>query len=54
MACNIVGTFSVNWKRCRDLVKMQVEKNLPQHDLIGDCATHLLGIHGIMIARLLE
>ena len=53
VARNIVGAFSVSWKRRRDLVKIQVEKNLPQHNLIADCPTRW-GSMGRMIARLLE
>ena len=53
VAHNIVGTFSVSWKRSKDLVKIQVEKNLPQHSLIADCPT-CWGSMGKMIARLLE
>jgi len=52
-ACKIVGAFSVSWKRRRDLLKVQVEKNIPQHKLIADCPTRW-GSMGRMVKRLLE
>jgi len=53
VARKIVGAFSVSWKRRRDLLKVQVEKNIPQHSLIADCPTRW-GSMGKMVARLLE
>ena len=53
VARSIVRAFSVSWKRRRDLAKVQVEKNLPQHSLIADCPTRW-GSMGKMTARLLE
>jgi len=44
---------SISWKRRRDLLKVQVEKNISQHSLIADCPTRW-GSMGKMVARLLE
>lgn len=49
----IVSSFSTSWKRRRELNKVQVEKNLPQHSLISDCPTRW-GSMESMISRFLE
>ena len=53
IACSIVSAFSTSWKRRRDLIKVQIEKKLPQHMLIADCPTRW-GSMAKMISRLLE
>ena len=35
----VVSAFFYSWKRRRELAKLQKEKNLPSHLLVGDCKT---------------
>ena len=35
VARKIVSSFSMSWKKRRDLTKLQLEKGLPQHNLIA-------------------
>ena len=49
----VVSTFSTRWKKRRELKKVQVEKDLPQHNLIADWQTRW-GFMEAMVSRLLE
>ena len=49
----VVSAFSHSWKRRREMARIQEEKNLPSHVLIGDCKTRW-GSSISMIKRILE
>ena len=53
LARKIVSSFSTSWKRRRELKRVQSEKNLPEHSLIGDCPTRWGSIES-MVSRFLE
>jgi len=53
VAHGIVSAFSTSWKRRREMIKVQIEKKLPQHTLIVNCPTRW-GSMAKMITRLLE
>ena len=53
VAHKIVSTFSISWKRRRELSKAQQNLNLPEHSLISDCRTRW-GSTQKMIERLIE
>ena len=53
VARKITSSFSMSWKRRRDLSQAQVDLNLPQHSLIADCVTRWGSSHK-MVSRILE
>ena len=53
VARKIVSSFSMSWKKRRELAKIQLEKGLPQHNLVADCVTRW-GSMEKMVSRILE
>ena len=53
VAHKIVSSFSMSWKRRRELAKAQMNLKIPQHSLISDCKT-CWGSTQKMLERLLE
>ena len=49
----VVSSFSLSWKRRRDLAKAQQELNIPEHQLISESPTRW-GSRPKMIERVLE
>ena len=48
-----VSTFSMSWKKRRDLAKAQTNNSLPSHTLVADCPTRWGSIQK-MVSRILE
>ena len=53
LARKIVSTFSMSWKKRRDLAKAQTDNGLPSHTLVADCPTRWGSIQK-MVSRILE
>ena len=53
VAYKIVGISAHSWRKKRDLIKVQIEMDLPHHCLVTECITHW-GTHYKMLNRILE
>ena len=52
LARKIVSTFSMSWKKRRDLAKAQTDNSLPSHTAVADCPTRWGSIQK-MVSRIL-
>ena len=53
LAQKIMSTFSMSWKKRRDLAKAQTDTDLPSHTLVSDWPTRWGSIQK-MVSRILE
>ena len=53
VAYKIVGISAHSCRKKRDLIKVQIEMDLPHHCLVTECITHW-GTHYKMLNRILE